>query len=156
MATRLLVARLAARALSTAVASTPASRISRVASSRTFEAAAAATRSTTALTCVAAVGLSASVAYAASPVDEPVGKEDIAGVAAAIHDILDNDDEDLGPTLVRLAWHASGTYDKESGSGGSEGATMRFKPESEHGANAGLDVARNALEPIKILFPNFT
>ncbi len=43
-----------------------------------------------------------------------------------------------GPVLVRLAWHCSGTYDKETGTGGSNGATMRFSPESDHGANAGL------------------
>lgn len=30
-----------------------------------------------------------------------------------------------GPVLVRLAWHASGTYDKATGTGGSNGATMR-------------------------------
>lgn len=88
---------------------------------------------------------------------EPYTKEEIAATAAAIHDLLDNaDDDGLGPTLVRLAWHASGTYDKSSGSGGSDGATMRFKPESEHGANAGLEVARVALEPIKKLFPHIS
>lgn len=55
--------------------------------------------------------------------------------------------------LVRLAWHASGTYDKGSGTGGSNGATMRFAPESEHGANAGLRVACALLEPVKKAFP---
>lgn len=77
-------------------------------------------------------------------------------MTAAIHDLLDNIDDDLGPTLVRLAWHASGTYDKNDGSGGSEGACMRFKPESEHAANAGLGVARKVLEPVKSMFPNFS
>ena len=37
----------------------------------------------------------------------------------------DYDDGSLGPVLVRLAWHASGTYDKESDTGGSSGAGMR-------------------------------
>jgi cytochrome c peroxidase len=32
---------------------------------------------------------------------------------------------------------------------GSDGATMRFSPESNHGANKGLQVARDLLEPIK-------
>lgn len=86
-----------------------------------------------------------------------LSKEAIAATAAAIHDLLDDvDDDGLGPTLVRLAWHSSGTYDKESRTGGSEGATMRFKPESEHGANAGLHIARIALEPVKKLFPEIS
>ncbi|KAI7941976.1 hypothetical protein MJO28_012003 [Puccinia striiformis f. sp. tritici] len=58
------------------------------------------------------------------------------------------DDGSYAPVLVRLAWHASGTYDKVSKTGGSNGATMRFAPESDHGANAGLSVARDRLEPI--------
>lgn len=32
-------------------------------------------------------------------------------------------------------------------------ATMRFAPESLHGANAGLTVARGVLEPVKQKFP---
>lgn len=59
------------------------------------------------------------------------------------------DDGSYGPILVRLAWHASGTYDARTGTGGSNGATMRFCPESSHGANAGLDIARHFLEPVK-------
>jgi cytochrome c peroxidase len=45
---------------------------------------------------------------------------------------------DWGPTLVRLAWHSSGTYDKMSKTGGSGGGTIRFKEELAHGGNAGL------------------
>ena len=43
-------------------------------------------------------------------------------VAQSIADILDNNDYDdgsYGPLFVRLAWHASGTYSKVDGSGGS-------------------------------------
>jgi len=73
--------------------------------------------------------------------------------------ILDNpkyDDGSYGPVLVRLAWHAAGTYDKATNSGGSDGATMRFAPESEHGANAGLAVARTLLEPIQARHPGIS
>ncbi|KAJ3339809.1 L-ascorbate peroxidase 3 [Gonapodya sp. JEL0774] len=63
------------------------------------------------------------------------------------------DDGSLGPVFVRLAWHASGTYDKHTKSGGSEGATMRFAPEKTDPANAGLDKARAFLEPIKAKHP---
>ncbi|KAJ5733252.1 hypothetical protein N7533_013699 [Penicillium manginii] len=77
-------------------------------------------------------------------------------IARKLTDETDYDDGSYGPVLVRLAWHASGTYDKETGTGGSNGATMRFAPESGHGANAGLKVARDFLEPIKALFPWIT
>jgi len=60
------------------------------------------------------------------------------------------------PILVRLAWHASGTYDKNDKSGGSNGATMRFEPESSDPANAGLHVVRNILKPVKANHPELT
>jgi len=63
------------------------------------------------------------------------------------------DDGSFGPVLIRLAWHASGTYDKIAKNGGSNGATMRFEPECKHGANAGLQHARDRLEPVKKAHP---
>ncbi len=66
------------------------------------------------------------------------------------------DDGSAGPVLVRLGWHASGTYDKASGTGGSNGATMRYPLEAEDGANNGLEHARAFLEPIKKQFPWIT
>ncbi|EPZ32736.1 mitochondrial putative cytochrome c peroxidase [Rozella allomycis CSF55] len=78
-------------------------------------------------------------------------------VENAIRSILKNnsyDDGSIAPVLVRLAWHASGTYDPRSPCpGGSNGATMRYAPESTDGANAGLEHARAFLEPIKKQFP---
>lgn len=74
----------------------------------------------------------------------------------AIADILDEegyDDGSIGPLLVRLAWHSSGSYNKTTGDGGSNGANMRFKPESDLGANAGLHLARERLEKIKAAHP---
>jgi len=70
-------------------------------------------------------------------------------IASRLEEKDDYDDGSYGPVLVRLAWHASGTYDKETGTGGSNGATMRFSPEADHGANAGLKAARDFLEPVK-------
>jgi cytochrome c peroxidase len=70
-------------------------------------------------------------------------------IAERLEEKDDYDDGSYGPVLLRLAWHASGTYDKETGTGGSNGATMRFMPEGGHGANAGLQTARDFLEPIK-------
>ncbi|EKG21461.1 peroxidase [Macrophomina phaseolina MS6] len=77
-------------------------------------------------------------------------------IAKALEEHDDYDDGSYGPVLLRLAWHASGTYDKETGTGGSNGATMRFAPEADHGANAGLKAARDFLEPIKQQFPWIT
>lgn len=74
-------------------------------------------------------------------------------IAGRLEEKDDYDDGSYGPVLVRLAWHASGTYDKETKTGGSDGATMRFAPEGDHGANAGLKVARDFLEPVKGQFP---
>ncbi|GAA5863982.1 hypothetical protein JCM1840_000657 [Sporobolomyces johnsonii] len=84
---------------------------------------------------------------------------DYQKVYNAVADLLEDenyDDGSYGPVLVRLAWHASGTYDKDTNSGGSNGATMRFAPEANHGANAGLEHARNRLEKVKEQFPEIT
>ncbi|KFX87140.1 hypothetical protein V490_08507 [Pseudogymnoascus sp. VKM F-3557] len=77
-------------------------------------------------------------------------------IAARLEEKDDYDDGSYGPVLVRLAWHASGTYDVETKTGGSNGATMRFQPEGDHGANAGLKAARDFLEPVKEKFPWIT
>ncbi|CAL8471756.1 g11298 [Coccomyxa elongata] len=85
--------------------------------------------------------------------------QDYEKVRKAIADLMssekaeDYDDGSFGPILVRLAWHCSGSYDKATNTGGSNGATMRFPPESDIGANKGLDVARKLLEPIKEQYP---
>lgn len=44
---------------------------------------------------------------------------------------------------MRMAWHASGTFDQRDGTGGSNGATMRFAPESTDKDNAGLSIIRD-------------
>ncbi|CAK9080071.1 unnamed protein product [Durusdinium trenchii] len=61
------------------------------------------------------------------------------------------------PILVRLAWHDSGTYDQRIKDwpqrGGANGA-IRFDPEMNMGANAGLDKARGYLETIQKNHPS--
>jgi len=80
---------------------------------------------------------------------------DYAAVRKAIEKYI-SDNEDMGPTLVRLAWHASGTYDVNTKTGGSDGATMRFAPESAWGANNGLSGVRDAMAKIKQQHPGLT
>jgi cytochrome c peroxidase len=85
-----------------------------------------------------------SVALAAAP--------DYAGAKAALKEMIVAD-PDIGPTMVRLAWHSSGTYDMMTKTGGSGGGTIRFKEELAHGGNAGLDKMVAKLEPVKTAFP---
>jgi len=84
---------------------------------------------------------------------------DYNAVSRDIAAILPNkswDDGSLGPVFVRLAWHASGTYDHKADHGGSAGGSMRFAPESTDGANAGLEKARAFLDPIKAKYPQLS
>ena len=81
---------------------------------------------------------------------------DYAAVRAELKAAMDNpswDDGSLAPVFIRLAWHSSGTYDKDTATGGSNGAGMRFDKEADDPENAGLASARAFLEPIKRKFP---
>merc|ERR1719456_1105544 len=78
---------------------------------------------------------------------------DYKALRADIEKLLD-DDLSVGPVLVRLAWHEAGTWDAKQRDGSPNSASMRFAPECKHAANAGLDKARNLLEPIKKKHPN--
>lgn len=60
------------------------------------------------------------------------------------------------PIAMRMAWHASGTHDIVSKTGGSNGATMRFAPESDDPDNAGLSIIRDLLLPVKRAHPDLS
>ena len=64
------------------------------------------------------------------------------------------------PFTVRLAWHASGTFDSSQDEGalrgGSDGATMRFPPELTDDANAGLALMQDILQPVREKFPDLS
>lgn len=80
-------------------------------------------------------------------------------VRGAVRELLrqpDYDDGSAGPVLVRLAWHSAGTYCQQTGTGGSNGAGMRYEKEGGDPANAGLQHARAFLEPLKRRFPWIT
>ena len=59
----------------------------------------------------------------------------------------------VAPMLVRLAWHSAGSYGKPKGDGGTDGGTIRYAPEINHGGNAGLKHAIGVLAPIKENYP---
>jgi cytochrome c peroxidase len=63
------------------------------------------------------------------------------------------DDGSYAPILLRIAWHSSGSYDKNVGDGGSCGSTMRFETEVNHDGNAGIQYAREFLESVRLQFP---
>ena len=87
---------------------------------------------------------------------------DLKQVRESIVKLMEDDAEKRGDgtslagTFIRLAWHCCGTYDAKDGSGGSNGARMRFAPEKDYGNNAGLNVARGVLEPIKAAYPDIS
>merc|ERR1719223_2524583 len=84
-------------------------------------------------------------------------QSDLDGAQGLIEDIIK--EKNCGPVFVRLAWHDSGTYDCNIGTsewpkGGGAIASIRFEPEINHGANAGLAGAVKLLEPVKEAFPD--
>jgi catalase (peroxidase I) len=76
---------------------------------------------------------------------------------AAISSTIISKKANVCPFAVRLAWHASGTFDQNDANvqtaGGSDGATMRFAPEISDAANAGLALMQDILAPVQKKFP---
>lgn len=73
-------------------------------------------------------------------------------IARALRD-RNHDDGSYAPLLIRFAWHCCGTYDAATGTGGSNGSTMRFAAERGDGENAGLDKAVAVLHKIHAKHP---
>lgn len=104
---------------------------------------------------IVAAALAAGAVASSDVVSAKDASVDISKVKDAIADVID-DDNAIGPTFLRLAWHSSGSYSKPLGTGGSDGGTIRGKPEINYGGNAGLILAVNKLKPIKEKFPEIS
>jgi catalase-peroxidase len=81
--------------------------------------------------------------------DLPAVKRDIEEVLTTSQDWWPADFGHYGPLIIRMAWHAAGTYRIHDGRGGAGSAQQRFAPLDSWPDNVSLDKARRLLWPVK-------
>jgi len=89
--------------------------------------------------------------YAAefATLDLPAVKQDIEQVLTTSQEWWPSDYGHYGPLIIRMAWHAAGTYRIHDGRGGAGTGQQRFAPLNSWPDNANLDKARRLLWPVK-------
>lgn len=100
--------------------------------------------------------LGADFDYAAAfaTIDLSTLKSDIKRLLTTSVDWWPADYGNYGPQMIRMAWHAAGTYRIADGRGGAGTAMQRFAPIGSWWDNGNTDKSRRLLQPIKHQYGN--